>query len=923
MVPTGIAHGLLGRHAEREVFDRLLATVRGGRSSVLVVRGESGIGKSALLDYAIDSASGFRVLRADGVESEIELPFAALQQLCAPILTRRERLPSPQYDALGVAFGLRAGPQTDRFLVALAVLSLLSEVATEQPLLVVVDDAQWLDRASTQALAFVARRLLAEPVALVFATREPSAELTGLRELVVEGLRDADARALLGSVVHSRLDEGVEQRMITEARGNPLALLELPRGLTTAELAGGFRSTADVPLSGRIEESFRRRNKRLPEDTRRLLLIAAAEPVGDPVLVWRAAEWLGLGVEAAEAAEADGCVRFGERVTFRHPVVRSVVYGSAPLRARREAHRALAHVTDPQVDPDRRAWHRAQAAPGPDEEVASELERSADSAQTRGGLSAAAAFLEKASALTLEPALRARRGLAAAQAHSAAGAFDVAVGLLATAEAGPLNELQRAQADRLRGQIAFASGPSGDAPPLLLRAAEELERLDPARARDTYLEALTAALYANHPDGGGVMEAVKAAKAAPPSPQPPRGSDLLLDGLVLLLTDGHGAAAPSLRRALDAFRRQETITNEGPRWLMAAAAAGMLWDAEAWDVLTARLVKLARDAGALNVLMMGLPSRATLHVFAGEFAMAAALTEQASAVAGTSNQPARRGPRYGALALAAFRGREAEASAVIDDSIKDFRAGEGMGLTAVEWARAVLYNGLARYEDALVAAHQASQAVNNPRYSGWALPELIEAASRTGDRERGADALRHLIEITSASGTDWALGVQARSRALLSDGQAADRLYQEAIERLARTRVRVELARAHLLYGEWLRRARRRLDARRQLRRANELFLGFGAEAFAERARVELNATGERARKRTAETRDELTPQEAQIGRLVAEGATNQEIAAQLFISASTVDYHLRKAFRKFGVKSRTQLARRILADSAPSARAA
>jgi hypothetical protein len=387
--------------------------------------------------------------------------------------------------------------------VALAVLSLLSEVARDQPLLVVVDDAQWLDRASAQALAFVARRLLAEPVALVFATREPSAELTGLREMVVEGLRDGDARALLESVVHSRLDEGVEQRMITEARGNPLALLELPRGLTTAELAGGFRSTADVPLSGRIEESFRRRNKRLPEDTRRLLLIAAAEPVGDPVLVWHAAEWLGLGVEAAEPAEADGCIRFGERVTFRHPVVRSVVYGSAPLRARREAHRALAHVTDPQVDPDRRAWHRAQAAPGPDEEVACELERSAGSAQTRGGLSAAAAFLEKASALTLEPALRARRGLAAAQAHSAAGAFDVAVGLLATAEAGPLNELQRAQADRLRGQIAFASGPSGDAPPLLLKAAEELERLDPARARDTYLEALTAALYASHLGGAG------------------------------------------------------------------------------------------------------------------------------------------------------------------------------------------------------------------------------------------------------------------------------------------------------------------------------------------------------------------------------------------------------------------------------------
>jgi DNA-binding CsgD family transcriptional regulator len=920
MVTQGIAHGLLGRDAECEVLDRCLERVRGGQGSVVVVCGEPGIGKTALLEYAIDSASGFRVDRAAGVESEMELPFAALQQLCAPMLDRLERLPGPQRNALRVAFGLSGGDPPDRFLVALAVLSLQSETAQEQPLLVVVDDAQWLDPASAQALAFVARRLLAEPLALVFATLEQSQELTGLPHLVVKGLSDEDARALLRSAVHFRVDEAVERRIITEARGNPLALLELPRALATTGLAGGFSLPVEVPRYGRIEEAFRRRLAMLPADTRQLLVVASTEPLGDPVTVWRAAESLGIRVEAAEPAEAEGLVSFGARVTFRHPLVRWVVYHRASLQERRAAHRALADVTDPRLDPDRRAWHRAQAAAGPDEEVASEVERSASRAQARGGVSAAAAFLEKAAALTLEPARRAERTLVAAQAKHQAGAFDVALGLLAMAEAGPLTELQRAQADRLRGQIMFASGQGTDAPPLLLTAAKRFEQFDRTLARETYREALTAALYAGYLAPGGVMKAAKAAKAAPPSPQPPRVSDLLLDGLALLLTDGHGAAAPSLRRALDAFRREEAITNEGPRWLMAAAVAGMVWDAEAWDVLTARLVTLARDAGALTVLMMGLPARSTLHVFAGEFAMAAALTEQAGAVAWASGS---RGPRYGALALAAFRGREAEASVVIDEATKDFRAGEGMGLAAVGWARAVLYNGLARYEDALIAAHQASQDLDNLRYSGWALPEVIEAASRIGDDKRGAEALRRLTEITTASGTDWALGIRARSRALLSLGDAADRLYEEAIDRLARTRVRVELARAHLLYGEWLRRERRRLDARKQLREAHEVFQQFGAEAFAERARVELKATGERARKRGPDTRDELTPQETQIARLAAEGQTNQEIAAQLFISASTVDYHLRKAFRKLGVKSRTQLARHVLVTSPPAARAA
>jgi DNA-binding CsgD family transcriptional regulator len=602
--------------------------------------------------------------------------------------------------------------------------------------------------------------------------------------------------------------------------------------------------------------------------------------------------------------------------------VRSVVYRSASLGARREAHRALAHVTDSRLDPDRRAWHSAQAAPGPDEEVAYELERSAERAQARGGVSAAAAFLERAVALTLDPARRTRRALAAAQAHNGAGAFDAALGMLATAEAGPLDELQRAQAVLLRGQITFASSRGTDASPLLLMAAKDFARLDPARARETYLEALGAAVFAGRLASGGLIEVAKAATAAPPSPQPPHATDLLLDGLVLLITEGYAVGAPILRRAVDEFRSEELPREEGIQWLwLAAGAAGILWDAEAWDVLSARHVELARDAGALTLLIFALSLRSTLHVFAGELAIAASLVEEVTAVAEPTG---RRHRPYAALALAVWQGREAEASGVIEATSKHFQAaGEGMGLAQVEWATAVLYNGLGRYGEAQAAAQRVTDDQNDLRCSAWGLAELIEAASRTGHPERGAEALRRLNEIASASGTDWALGIEARSRALLCEGEPADRLYREAIDRLMRTPVRVELARSHLLYGEWLRRERRRLDAREQLRQAHELFLRFGAEAFAERARIELKATGERARKRSPATRDELTPQEAQISRLAAEGATNQEIAGQLFISASTVDYHLRKAFRKLGVRSRTQLARQFLVNNTPSTRAA
>ena len=894
---------LLDRLRERGALSELLDVARAGRSGVLVLRGEPGVGKTALLEYAIESAAGLRVARVAGVESEMELAFAALQQLCAPMLGTLAGLPDPQRDALGVAFGLKLGAAPDRFLVGLAALSLLSEVAEQQPLLCVIDDGQWLDRASAQALAFVARRLLAEPVALVFATREPVEEYRGLPELLVGGLREGDARELLSSVIRGPLDERVRDRIVAETRGNPLALLELPRGVP------GVAGVDGVAGSSRgIEESFRRRLEVLPAATQRLMLVAAAEPAGDPALVWRAAERLGIGAAAVAPAADAGLLAIGERVTFRHPLVRSAVYRAASPPERRAAHQALAGATDPQADPDRRAWHRAQATLGPDEEVAAELERSASRAEARGGLAAAAAFLERSAALTLDPVRRAERALAAAQATYQAGAFDATLGLLATAEAGPPDQLRRARADLLRGQIAFASSRGSDAPPLLLKAARQFEPLDSRLARETYLDALAAATFACRLAlGGGMREVAEAARMAPP-PGPARGPDLLLDGISLVICEGYPAGAPVLRRAVSAFRGTDVSTEEGLRWLwLASYAAVIVLDYASFDVLSDRQVTLGRDAGALIALPIAFNTRATVHLFAGEFTEAASLVARAESVAeatGSSIAP------YGALGLAVFRGREAQAAHLIQTATDDAgRRGEGGGLSLVQWAAAVLCNSLGRYEEALAVAQRASEDSPAVQFASGALVELVEAAVRSAVPERAAGAVQRLSGIARACGTDWALGAEARSRALVSDGAAAENLYREAIGRFGRTRLRVDLARAHLLYGEWLRRERRRRDARDQLASAYEIFDSVGAAAFAERARIELRAAGGHARQHAIQTPDTLTAQEALIARLAGEGASNPQIAAQLFISRATVAYHLRKVFTKLGVSSRSELA--------------
>jgi DNA-binding CsgD family transcriptional regulator len=916
---------LRGRGAECEALSGLLAQARGGRGAALVVRGEAGVGKTALLDYLVKSAADLQVLRLAGVEWEMELAFAALHQLCGPVLDRRGHLPGPQRDALGTAFGLAAGPAPNRFLVGLAVLSLLSEVAAKRPLVCVIDDAQWLDRESAQALAFAARRLLAESVLMVFAVREPSAELRAelraLPELVVGGLREADARELLGSVVPWPLDERVAERIVAETRGNPLALLELSQGRSPAELAGGFGLAQVLPLPGRIEESFVRRIESLPAQTRLLLLVAAAEPAGDPALVWRAARWLGLSIEFSDYAEAAGLLEIGGRVVFRHPLVRSASYRAASPGDRRRAHAALAEATDPQADPDRRAWHRAQATPGPDEDVAAELERSAGRAQRRGGLATAAAFLERAAGLTPDPALRARRALAAAQAKHLAGTPDAALGLLAAAQAGPLDGLGRARVDLLAAQIAHTRNRGSDTASLLLRAARQLEPLDAGLARHAYLDAFLAAQFAGRlARDGGVLEVARAAAAAPPGP--PRATDLLLDGLATQFTAGHVTGVPLLRQAVSAFLDRKNLSAEEEiRWLwLAGHAAVVLWDDESWQVLTARHLQLAREAGALAVLPAALTARIMALTFAGDLEVAAQLTDEVRTAAEASgSQPW----PYGSLVVAAWRGREAEAARLIEATAHEAPSrGEGQGVAAAQYARAVLYNGLGRYGEALTAAGLAGERPEGLASASSGSLELIEAAARSGQAERASGALRRLTEATGAGGGDWALGVQARSRALLSADECAERLYLEAIERLGRTRVRAELARAHLLYGEWLRRENRRVDARQQLRVADEMLTAMGIDAFAERARRELLATGETVRKRTGETAGQLTAQEAQIARLARDGLSNSEIGTQFFLSARTVEWHLRKVFTKLGISSRRQL-RGVLPDTGQQARPA
>ena len=901
---------LIGRGAPCRELDQLASAVRAGHSRALVIRGEPGIGKTALLEYVAAHAPGCRVERTTGIQSELELAFAGLHQLCQPMLDHLDAAPAPQRAALRIALGLSTGPAPDRFLVGLAVLSLLSDVAQEQPLICLVDDAHWLDQASAQVLAFAARRLGAESVGLVFAASAPTRELAELPDLVVEGLRDDDARALLDGALPGPMDTRVRDQIIAEMHGNPLALLELPRGLTLAQLAGGFGFPGAMGLAGSMEESFRRRVDALPGPTRTLLLIAAADPTGDPALVWRAASRLGIGAEAAGPAAEARLAEFGARVRFRHPLVRSAAYRSGSVRDTRQAHQALAAVTDARLDPDRRAWHRAQAAHGPDADIANELEHSADRARSRGGAGAAAAFLERSAILTLAPQQRTMRALAAAEAKLQAGEAAAARDLLAMAEAGPATELQQAQVDLLRARIAFASSRGSDAPALLLTAARRLEPVDTGLARSTYLEALSAGIFAGQlaSAGSGLREVARAAVTAPRPTGPSRAPDHLLDGLAAYYTDGYAAAVPVLREALAVFGADMSVAEE-LRWLwLACLTAVHVWDDNGWERMSSRYLTLARQAGALGEHALALSMRAHRLLLAGQLTASESLAAQAQAA--TEATGGTLAP-YAALSLAGLKGDERAVAALVDAAAPEVtERGEGAGMTAVGMANAVLYLGLGRYQEAVTGAQLATASPGTIGTPPWAIAELIEAAVRTGKTDLAADAYERLAEMTDASGTDWALGIQARSHALLSNGGQAEDRYREATARLERTGLRICLARAHLLYGEWLRRERRRTDARDELRTAFGMLDSMGVAAFAERARRELQATGETARKRAVGSRnDQLTAQETQIARLARDGLSNPEIGARLYISAHTVQYHLRKVFAKLGITARSQLA--------------
>jgi DNA-binding CsgD family transcriptional regulator len=900
---------LLGRHAECEVLDGVLADALAGRSRAVVLRGDPGAGKSALLDYVSERVEGWRVGRAIGVESEMELAFSSLHQLCAGMSDRLDRLPDPQRDALATVFGLSAGPAPDRFLVGLATLTLFADVAEDRPLICLVDDAQWLDEASVQILAFVARRLLAERVALVCAARTGTGDdiFAGLAALPITGLGDSDARELLRQSVHGPFDAAVGEQIIAESHGNPLALLELPRTWSTADVAGGFGVLSAQPVMSKIEQSYATRLAELPAETQLLVLAAAAEPLGDPILLHRAAEILGLTIDAAVPAVDAGLLELGARIEFAHPLVRSAAYHSAAADDRHHVHRALAEATDTARDPDRRAWHAARATRWPEEEVAAELERSAGRAEARGGLAAAAAFLERAAVLSPDPASRARRALEAAEAKELAGAPEAASTLLTAALDGPLDERVRALAQRLKGQIAVDLRRAAEALPSLLDAADLLERIDPALARETYVEALRAGTIAGRLGGDLLGRAAGRAREAA-VPEGPRGAvDLLLGALAVRFTDGYAAGAPLLKQALSAIRDDDGLGEHEVRLPgFAARTAFDLFDDETTNTLASRSVELARERGALGVLPLSLNYLATFRAYEGVLDTAEALVEEADALADAIGAPRLVFARFTLLGL---RGDEAAVSALVDAAEPVATArGEGIALTFCEYARALVNNGLGRYAAALPDAERASAQDELTISSLGALPELVEAAARSGHGDIAAEALERLAERTQAAGTDMALGIEACSRALISEGSAAEELYREALVRLGRCRMATARARAHLLYGEWLRREGRRVDAREQLHAAHEMLGTIGMEAFAERARRELVATGEKARKRTPETLGDLTAQEAQIAELARDGQTNPEIGAQLFLSPRTVEWHLHKVFTKLDISSRKEL---------------
>lgn len=906
---------LLGRQEERYRLEALLDEARDGHGGAVVLRGEAGIGKSTLLEELADKAHDFCICHVVGVESEMELAYAALEQLCGPIIDRLTDLPALHRNALEKVFGLRTGSPPDRFLVGVAAFDLVATVAQEQPLLWLVDDAHWLDRSSIQVLGFAGRRSPVERVVLVIAARDSADEpdLAGVPQIRLEGLSNEQAGTLLDSVVTGPTDPAVRDRIIAESHGNPLALLELPRAWTAAEVVEGLFESERVPVTGQLELAFARQVRELPSDTQTLLSLAAAEPTGDPALLWSASQKLGLEWGAAAPAEMAGLIEIGGRVSFRHPLVRSAAYRAAPVHQRLAVHRALADVTDPVRDPDRRAWHRASSTIAHDEVVAAELEQSAGRATARGGLSAAAALLERAAALTADAALRADRTLAAASAKRKAGALEAALHLLRALETAPASELRSALTEQLRGKIAFDQRRGRDAATLLLSAARRLAPYDSRQARDTLVEALAAAVWASGSDDHGlIQEVAEAALASPPTDEHARTADLLLDALARRVTEGYEGAAPAMTRALAAVSAEVRGPHDVERtlWMAGSRAAGIIatetWDYQTGRELAERQVSVARRSGALVQLQFALNFLANNVVLSGDMRRTAELVEEERVLSTmTGVTPV----GYSSLLLDAFRGDAARAIPMIDTAVETAKAdGQGRILAFANYVGAVLYNGLGRHADALDCAHRVFE-WGALGYQTLAAAELAEAASRVGDSVRLAEVSAWIRARADATPTEWALGICARVHAFAADTAGAEVLYRQSIEHLAMTPLRVELARSHLLYGEWLRREGSRASARDQLILAHDALNDMGIDAFAQRARREMLATtGRRMRRYVDAPSTELTSQELQIAELVQRGLSNREVGARLFLSPRTVEWHLRNVFGKTGVSSRRQL---------------
>ncbi|MFF7529431.1 AAA family ATPase [Streptomyces bobili] len=900
---------LRGRRDELAELEALVRRARVGHSRALVVCGEAGVGKTALLDHVIARAEAtVRTERIVASQSEMELAYAGLQALCGHMMDSAARLPAPQQEAIEAAFGLRSAAAPSPFLVGLALLGLLTEAAEDRGLLCVVDDAQWLDHASARALAFAARRLDAEGIALVPVMRQPDEVFAGLAHMVVEGLGHEDAREILRLAVPGGLDQRVRDQLIAEARGNPLALRELPRALNPAQIASGLTLSSTLPLENRIEQSLVVQLASLPAPARSLLLLAAAEPTGDPGLLWRASAVLGLGPDAFDAAKDAEALVVGTRVGFRHPLVRSAVYRAASLADRRRVHDALADVTSAEHDPDRRAWHRASATLHPDEGVAADLERSAARARTRGGPAAAGAFLERAAEITPSPFHRGQRLIAAAEAKHDAGAPGAALRLLESARALPLTTLQEALVARLHARAGYALRRDRSGVQHLLAAAQGLEGLDPVLARDTYVEALAAATYGGRLGDAEQVAAVANAilAATPAAEESDRAGDLILRGQALLAAEGQEAAIATLRRAQRAFLEQAPDFLELHWMWFASRAAQDLWDPAGLRALADRQVELARTEGVVTVLPIALSLLLLVQMTDGDLDGAEASCDEIDAIKEATGNPL---PRYGRLLLASYRGQVDEAERWAERIRADGRArGEGYALSAANFSQAVLYNGLGRFAEAVACSRRELPYTHELNLAMRTLLELVEAATHTGEYALAETALRQLAGVTRPVGTTYALAVLAMAEAQLREGEEAENLYRDAIKRFEHERIPIWVGRCRLLYGEALNRQGRPADAHEQLRAAHEVLTACGLNGFAQRAADELRASGETLRVRQRGSAAQLTEQELNVARLAREGLTNREIGARLFISAHTVEYHLRKVFAKLGIKRRTEL---------------